>query len=264
MVKNSFLFLFVLMLIFVADEIKGQKLYDTPWMKTGIILGGSTGLVGTALYIEDRRGPLTIADIAALNSESVNSFDRPAIENFSISAGNTSDYFKDGILLAPLTLFLSGQGRENAKEVLYMYAEILAVNSGLTAVTKAGVGRYRPYAYNPNVDLDIKLTATTRRAFFSGHVSHVASLSFFTATVFDDLYPDSDYKYVIWAGAITAPAITGYLRIKAGRHYRSDVIMGYGVGALIGYFIPELHKITRKSNVNIIGSEGGMGLLYDF
>lgn len=147
---------------------------------------------------------------------------------------------------------------------MVMYAEVLSLNGGITGVTKGAFGKFRPYAYNPNVDIEFKLRPTTRRSFFSGHTSHVASLSFFTATVFDDLYPNSDLKYVVWAGAVVAPAITGYMRIKAGQHFPTDVIVGYGVGALVGYFIPELHKITKDSNLRIIGAEGGLGLVYNF
>ncbi|MFT4534609.1 MAG: hypothetical protein ACJA1A_001452 [Saprospiraceae bacterium] len=78
-----------------------------------------------------------------------------------------------------------------------MYAEVMSLNGGLTGFSKGAFGKYRPYAYNPNVDLEFKLRPTARRSFFSGHTSHVASLSFFTATVFDDLYPNSDYKYAV-------------------------------------------------------------------
>ena len=39
------------------------------------------------------------------------------------------------------------------------------------------------------------------------------------------------------------PAVTGYLRFKAGKHFPTDIIVGYGVGATIGYLVPELHKL---------------------
>jgi membrane-associated phospholipid phosphatase len=68
----------------------------------------------------------------------------------------------------------------------------------------------------------------------------------------------------VWTGAITLPAIVGYLRVKAGRHYPSDVIVGYGVGALIGYLVPTLHKRTRDLNIDLISSDGGLGLVYHF
>lgn len=252
------------MSFFANQSVSAQKLYKTSVTHSGLIIGGSVGLVGGSWLIENAREPLTPADILVLNDGSINGVDKGAANNYSLEAGSASDLFKNGVFAAPLALFLSDQGRENAREIMMMYAEVLSFNSGLTYITKSSVARYRPYAYNPSVSFDIKLGKSSRRSFYSGHVSHVASLSFFTANIFDDLYPDSKYKYAVWAGAIAAPAITAYLRVKAGSHFPTDVVVGYGIGALIGYFVPELHKITKHSDVEIIGAEGGLGLLYNF
>jgi len=241
-----------------------QKLYDTSWKKDGIIYGSSTSFLLGGQYIKGRKNTLTEANFSFLRKETLFDIDQGATRNFSSNAAMTSDYFRDAAWIAPMTLFLSRQARENSKEILMMYSEVILLNGGITTLAKGAIERYRPYAYNPIASLDLKLSSTTNRSFFSGHVSHVASLSFFTATVFDDLYPESDFRYVVWAGAIAAPAITGYLRVKAGRHFPTDVIVGYGVGALVGYFIPELHKITRDSNVDIIGVDGGLGMVYTF
>tara|TARA_R110000737_G_scaffold233419_1_gene246652 strand:- start:169 stop:972 length:804 start_codon:yes stop_codon:yes gene_type:complete len=259
------MFIFIMFMVMSSSfEVTSQKLYKTTWKQSGFVFGGTAAMLGGAVLIEDRRGPLTVEDINSLDRETIFGIDQGSVGNFSSRAGIDSDHFKNVAFVAPLALFFSGQARENTKEILIMYAEVMALNSGVTSICKSSFGRFRPYAYNPDVDLEIKLASTTRRSLFSGHVSHVASLSYFTATVFDDLYPESNYKYVVWAGAIAAPAITGYLRVKAGRHFPTDVIIGYGVGALVGYFIPELHKITQDTNVDIIGAEGGLGLLYSF
>lgn len=260
--------LFLILVIFLSgiftSECIAQKLYKTTWKQFGTIFGSSAAMFGGSQIIQNRRGPITLEDLANLDSETIFSIDQGSIGNFSEQAGINSDHFKNGIWVAPITLFLSKQARENAKEIMMMYTEVFSLNSGITFLTKGVVGRYRPYAYNPNAPLDLKLSSTTRRSFFSGHVSHVASLSFFTASVFNDLYPDSKYKYLVLAGAFATPAITGYLRYRAGRHFPSDIIVGYGVGALIGYFIPKFHKLTKDSNLNIVGAENGLGLVYTF
>ena len=38
------------------------------------------------------------------------------------------------------------------------------------------------------------------------------------------------------------PAVTAWARVGAGKHFASDVIVGYLTGAAIGYLVPELHK----------------------
>ncbi len=258
-------FIFMVICSFISISfISAQKLYKTTLSQAGLVFGSSISSFTTGQLIEHKKGSISIEDITALSSESIFDLDQSTIGNFSPEAAILSDYFRDGVWVAPLTLFLSDQARENSKEILTMYAEVILLNGGITGMAKGGLGRFRPYAYNPEVSLDLKLASTTRRSFFSGHTSHVASLSFFTATVFDDLYPESDFKYVVWAGAIAAPAITGYLRVKAGRHFPTDVVVGYGIGALVGYLIPEFHKITRDTHIEVIGAEGGLGMIYNF
>ena len=78
----------------------------------------------------------------------------------------------------------------------------------------------------------------------------VTALTFLTARIITDLHPDTKNKGVIWGAAITAPAILGYMRVRAGRHFPTDVIAGYAVGATIGYLIPEFH-LVKNENVKI-------------
>lgn len=96
------------------------------------------------------------------------------------------------------------------------------------------------------IGLNAKLTKSARYSFFSGHTSSAAAMSFFTAKVFSDYFPDSKWKPLVWTMAATLPALTGYFRIKGGKHYPTDVIMGYTVGALIGFFVPYIHQTKWK------------------
>jgi len=263
--QNKYILWFLsISLVLVANTSFAQKLYKTTWTQVGTIFGSSAALMGGSLILENSRDPISIKDLDLLDRQDVIGFDRNTSFNFSDNASSLSDYLKTGLYIAPIALMLSNQGRQNAKEIWIMYGEVFALNGSLTGIAKSGFGRYRPYAYNSDAPLELKLTETTRKSFFSGHTSQAASLSFLTATIFDDLYPDSDWRYAIWAGAITTPAIMGYLRVKAGRHFPSDVIVGYGVGAMVGYFIPELHKITKDTNFDIIGTESGLGLIFSF
>jgi membrane-associated phospholipid phosphatase len=36
---------------------------------------------------------------------------------------------------------------------------------------------------------------------------------------------------------------TAILRVRAGKHFWTDVLVGYGVGASIGLAVPLMHKI---------------------
>ena len=124
------------------------------------------------------------------------------------------------------------------------------INYLIGDMTKIAVGRIRPYVYNPDVDLELKLEKKARKSFFSGHTSFSAVNSFFIAKVFSDYYPDSKWKYVVWTASSLIPAWTGVERVLAGKHFPSDVIAGYAIGALTGYFIPQMHKNLQKKERN--------------
>jgi membrane-associated phospholipid phosphatase len=46
----------------------------------------------------------------------------------------------------------------------------------------------------------------------------------------------------VWATAAAFPLVTGILRLTAGKHYPSDVLVGYLVGAATGILVPFAHQ----------------------
>jgi len=45
------------------------------------------------------------------------------------------------------------------------------------------------------------------------------------------------------------PAVTGYLRYEAGRHFPTDILGGYALGALTGVLIPIMHRRPSSEGV---------------
>lgn len=164
------------------------------------------------------------------------------------SAHRTSNVFLYGSaglpILAPL---LAGDAsRTKMGTSLVIVLEGVLANAALTNLTKELARRPRPYTFG-NVPQDVirkseLYTRNSLRSFFSGHTSIVASNSFLAAKMLNDFYPDSRMKPAIWATAVALPAITGYLRVRAGKHFVSDVLVGFIAGAAIGWVIPELHR----------------------
>ena len=56
---------------------------------------------------------------------------------------------------------------------------------------------------------------------------------------------------MVWGGAIILPALTGYAKVDAGEHFYTDVIVGYSIGAIIGYFVPVMHLKSKNQNTEI-------------
>ncbi|MEM6726372.1 MAG: phosphatase PAP2 family protein, partial [Bacteroidota bacterium] len=113
----------------------------------------------------------------------------------------------------------------------------------LTDINKFWVRRKRPYVYGKSSYDGNPFGPESLKSFFSGHTGFTATNYFMTAKMFSDFYPDSNWRPVVWSTAAIIPAFTGWKRIQAGKHFTTDVIVGYLVGAAVGFFLPELHKI---------------------
>lgn len=186
-----------------------------------------------------------------LDVKSINSIDRSTADNWSPKTGKASDYVLYSTALLP-AIFLSEQhtGR-TIKTLLYMYAEVFTFNYGVTEIAKNLTKRPRPYVYNtdnPDITIGTRTGSTSRKSFISGHTSQTAAACFFFAKVITDYHPtlNKRVKAGMWIFAASVPAVNGYLRVRAGKHFPTDVMAGYVIGALSGVMIPQLHR-TKKS-----------------
>lgn len=230
---------------------KSNSPYEVNLKKDLPILGVGLGLKLTGEILKRNVSPLSTQEIFDLNADRLNALDRTATENYSKAARDASDYFQYGSYGFSLLLLLDKENKNDFLSIGTMALEVWSINSGLTDITKSLVKRPRPFLFNPDVSLDEKTLNTSRLSFFSGHTSKVASMSFFTAQLFSDYYPDSKWKPVVWTTAVILPATTGYLRYKGGKHYPTDVITGFAVGALVGLTIPRLHKRTANNKLSL-------------
>jgi membrane-associated phospholipid phosphatase len=123
-----------------------------------------------------------------------------------------------------------------------MYSEVLLLNVGITGIVKGLSKRTRPYAYDSASPLEQTTKIDSRLSFFSGHASTTASNYFFTASVLNEYITNNTTKTLIWSAAVIIPAITGFSRVNTHWHFPTDVIVGYIVGAAIGYLVPLIHK----------------------
>lgn len=160
---------------------------------------------------------------------------------------------------------LHKKSRNDFGTISVLLAETMVINGGLTNLSKTIFRRPRPYVYNPSWSSDRLITNTDRTSMVSGHTSGAAAGTFFFARVFSDYYPNSKIKPYVWGLAATLPALTGYLRIRADKHYPSDVIAGYFLGAAIGYLVPTLHKkplFRGKLKINASQNDLSLGLRF--
>lgn len=200
------------------------------------------GGVGLSEWMKNKKVHLTPDEIALLSIESIPRFDRYAARVWSPPAQKASDVLLYTSVALPVLLLADPDMRKHTPKLALIGLETYLINAALTGLTKEIIQRERPYVYNPNAPMHKKTAADATSSFFSGHTSASAAATFMAAKMYADYHPNSKYKPYLWAGAALFPAITGYLRVRGGKHYLTDVITGYAVGALVGVLVPHFHK----------------------
>lgn len=224
-------------------------------------LGGGLSVTGHAL--ETQIEGLNQEMISARSSQEVFFIDRPATRQQSESYRKLSDRLLQGSLLLPATLLATKPGRSKPLIIGLMAVETGLLTEGTTKMLKIIFRRRRPLTYNANFPLGEKLDNNALQSFPSGHTSNAAALSFFTAKVFHDLHPKSPLRPYVWLAAGGVPALTGYARYRAGKHFPSDILVGYALGAAIGILVPQWHKKGGEAQkLRVFPTEEGIGLVY--
>lgn len=237
-----------------CSSAQSPYILDVEQEFTYTAFGGSAFFL--ARYMKSRTKLFTSDQLESLDARAVPPIDRGATRWNSLTARETSDVFMIGSHVLPALFLTARKTRHDFEEIAILWGEVMIINTGLTQLSKYTFRRARPYVYNPETRAADIQTQTARAAFISGHTSATAANCFFFAKVFSDYYPDSKLKPIVWTAAASIPALTGYLRVKSGRHFPSDVVAGYALGACVGYFIPHLHKNVSPGERQVRMSTG--------
>ena len=268
--KNKLLLLFSIFQFSYAAFGQNDSPYKTSLKVDLPVTVAGVGLSGLGVYFISKKDRIPDAQVRTLSMSKgeVNSFDRFSAGNYSESAKKLSDIPFYGSFVAPLALLLDDGVYQNAPQVFLLYGETMAVTGTLFAMTAGLVDRKRPLVYGTEAPLKERTSKNARNAFFAGHPAATASATFFLAKVFNDFNPDSPARPFVWGTAAAVPAAVGYLRLKAGKHFLSDVILGYSLGTTVGILVPHLHKKENGSGFSIMpvsdGISNGVALNYQF
>ena len=223
---------------------KAKPQYELPF-GAACIFASSAGF--TQL---DKISHMTEAQILKLDPYKVNSFDRSIAfidpKGFAKAQSN-SDFFLNVSLFTPIILALDKKVRKDWLDLAGIFLMSHTVDNLLYFGGTFPFRRARPLVYNPKVPLSDKFGGGKSNSFFSGHVSFAATSTFFTAKVYTDYHNIRGWKRLpYYAIAAIPPAMVGYFRMRAGKHFKTDVITGFIAGAASGIFVPELHRFKKK------------------
>jgi membrane-associated phospholipid phosphatase len=251
--------LFLIMACLLPTFIVAQSPYRIT--KADIAVGiSAAAFAGVGHLVQRNVAPLTPAILNSLDPSIIPRFDRFNVGDWRPKAATVSDFSVIAACAAPFALFADKTTRHDFPKIALLGAEAGLITYGFTNTTKGLVGRTRPYTYGQIAPLQARMDKDARLGFFSGHTSITATATFFAAQVYADYHPESKWRPLVWAGAALAPAAVGYLRVRAGKHFLSDVVTGYALGAASGLLVPILHhRRSGRDEVSLSPSFWGHG-----
>ena len=258
-VVYSFLLLF---LFTTLGSYAQEGAYDLRAGREIPLLATGAAGVTASILLRNKREPLSLEDVGKLNISDILAIDQ-GDHNYSESAAATSDVLVLSSFAAPLAVLAFDDARSDAGTLGLILLETVMLNEALTGITKALVSRPRPYTYNQQAPEAVRTSRENTFSFFSGHTSHSAAVSFFTAKTISDYVDRPGVEAATWAGAILLPAATGFFRYKAGKHFPSDVVVGYLVGASVGFLVPHIHEAHRSEDATGSANSGRLPLVQE-
>ncbi|MBN9296211.1 MAG: phosphatase PAP2 family protein [Filimonas sp.] len=252
--KKTLLILLVLLNCFASfsqsDSTRHKKIYR---VRLGYELPSSIACIGLSnlgFKALGRTSYMSESDVLRLNPNDINAFDRPIAFNdpsHFASAQKTSDLFLNISVVSPALMLFDKKIRKDWLDLLTMYMVAHAMDNAIYFGAAFAVRRPRPLTYNPGVSMADRTGDGKSNSFFSGHMGFSTTATFFAAKVFTDYNHIKGWnRILIYGAAAVPPAIVGYYRMKAGRHFKTDVIAGFISGAVSGILVPELHRIKDK------------------
>ncbi len=123
-----------------------------------------------------------------------------------------------------------------------VYGETLAANFALSSLVKVIFARPRPYTYGPGArDPSIDDPHARYLSFYSGHSSTAFASAVAGSYLFAEGAEDQGSRIAFWATELFLATATANLRVVAGKHYYSDVVVGALVGIGLGIGVPLIH-----------------------
>jgi len=201
-------------------------------------------------------------------------WDKPFAGTYSSKADLASNVLCGA---AVLPLALSGydwhRGALTGNDVgtqFVMLSQVLALESGLNLAIRSLALWPRPLVFYSQVDSSA-ITKDVAGSFYSGHSSAAFAIAVFSGVWYDRTHPGSPYSPYVWAGALSLATSIAVLRVAAGKHYPTDVVVGALTGSVIGWVVPKLHENAAKpgapralTNVALAPIPGGALVLWTF
>jgi len=225
------------------------------WVSGGFCLAATGANIYAINGLIRSKSDITPKELAGLNPDAMNGFERWALRQDPDRAeqlDKNSDYILQGIVLGTAALGFDKAIRKDALRLLMLYYETHAVTFTLYNFSFFGPSfqnKYRPIVYYNDLPVEARNGGNNKNSLYSGHTASAAASTFFMAKIFNDYHPEfsSGKKYLMYGLASIPPLIEGYYRMAALKHFPSDILIGFLIGATCGVAVPEMHRFKKQA-----------------
>jgi membrane-associated phospholipid phosphatase len=247
----------------------GGSVYHTKnavdWPIT-VALGGPAIYLLTIIY---SKSPTPESVILNLDKKNVPSIDRWSAGWHDANMDKASYYPFFAVMPLPLLLLTDKQIAGDKGTIGLMYLEAFAFEGILYTSSVYFFDRFRPDVYNTDLPLSYRTNGNFRNSFFAGHVAVVALSTLFISKVYDDYHPESNFKWVLYGASTAATLGMAYMRLEAGKHFTTDILVGMAVGTACGLGVPIAHKKRdyKKQKWSLtpdVFERGGVGFTFNY
>ena len=190
-------------------------------------------------------------------------WDKPFAGTFHPDLDGVSDWTLYALIAFPLgfesvELALGNSSGSEAATFLLTALEITLWQSSLNLIVRSSRLWGRPEIYRSDAD---RSRGEAWGSFYSGHTGAAFSLAVFSSLWFMEKYPNSAYVPLVWGGTLAVATAVGVMRIAAGKHYPTDVLVGALVGSASSVLVLRLHR-SSQVNVAVLPGYIGMGITF--
>lgn len=127
-----------------------------------------------------------------------------------------------------------------------MFVQSMAIQSGINLMVRSSQLWPRPFILGEKGGEE-RLKGEAYGSFYSGHASAAFSVAVFTSVWFQKTYSSSKYIPYIWGTSLSLAATVSILRVVAGKHYPTDVLVGAFMGGLVSISVLKIHEHKSPS-----------------
>ena len=257
----------------------GRMTFDIDPIADSGIIAVSLGFAGT-LELINSTGEIRPQQIRTpFNRSNLFFIDRAVIAQTPDHQAATNSTIGLGAALAFAVIdpILSGVREKSVQTGLadaFMYAESISLTMAMTNIVKMAVRRPRPIAYieaeaNQKDMKPVDNNSTdSALSFFSGHAAITATVSATASYLAFARAPRTARPWITLGVGTALTTFVSIERVRAGKHFPTDVIAGTIAGAGIGLLVPHLHRTDDIKQRRIwVGyapaSDGARGGLLD-